>query len=144
MPLILFAATLFFGCGLVLPIAEFERLFILTERPSLVTIVAGLWPDGDWLLAAVVALFSVVFPATKLAVLHSAAYGPHRAELVGRIGFLSKWSMMDVLVVALAVFAAKTSGLASAAALPGLWFYAGAALLSAIAAALIKKRAVAD
>ncbi len=144
MPLILFVATLFFGCGLVLPIAEFERLFVLTERPSLVTIVAGLWSDGDWLLAAVVALFSVVFPAAKLAVLHSAAYAPHRAELVGRVGLLSKWSMMDVLVVALAVFAAKTSGLASAAALPGLWFYAVAALLSAIAAALIKKRAVAD
>ena len=144
MPLILFVATLFFGCGLVLPIAEFERLFVLTERPSLIGIVAGLWSDGDWLLAAVVALFSVVFPATKLAVLHSAAYAPHRAELVTRVGFLSKWSMMDVLVVALAVFAAKTSGLASAAALPGLWFYAVAALLSAIAAALIKKRAVAD
>ncbi len=144
MPLILFAATFSFGCGLVLPIAEFERLFVLTERPSLVAIVAGLWSGGDWLLAAVVGLFSVVFPATKLAVLHAAAYAPHRAELVGRVGLLSKWSMMDVLVVALAVFAAKTSGLASAAALPGLWFYAVAALLSAIAAALIKKRAVAD
>ena len=144
MPLILFAATVSFGCGLVLPMAEFERLFVLTERPSLVTIVAGLWSGGDWLLAAVVALFSVFFPATKLAVLHSAAYAPHRTELVARVGLLSKWSMMDVLVVALAVFAAKTSGLASAAALPGLWFYAAAALLSALAAALIKKRAVAD
>ena len=144
MPLILFVATLSFGFGLVLPIAEFERLFVLTERPSLVAVITGLWVDGDWLLAAVVGLFSVLFPALKLAVLHSAAYAPHRAELVGRVGLLSKWSMMDVLVVALAVFAAKTSGLASAAALPGLWFYAAAALLSALAAALIKKRAVAD
>lgn len=144
MPLILFVATLLFGFGLVLPIAEFEKLFVLTEQPSLVAIVAGLWSDGDWLLAAIVGLFSVLFPAFKLAVLHSAAYAPHRAELVGRVGLLSKWSMMDVLVVALAVFAAKTSGLASAAALPGLWFYAGAALLSAVAAALIKKRAAAE
>jgi len=76
-------------------------------------------------------------------VLHVAAHAPHRAALVARVGLLSKWSMMDVLVVALAVFAAKTSGLASAAALPGLWFYAGAALLSALAAALIKNRAAA-
>ena len=110
-------------------------------RPSLVSIVAGVWSDGVWSLAVVVWLFPVVFPALKLAVLHSAAYGPHRAALVARGGLLSKWSMMDVLVVALAVFAAKTSGLASAAALPGLWFYAGAALLSAIAAARIRKRA---
>jgi len=143
MPLILFAATLCFGFGLVLPIAEFERLFFLTERPSLVAVVTGLWADGDWLLAAVVGLFSVLFPALKLAVLHVAAYAPHRAALVARVGLLSKWSMMDVLVVALAVFAAKTSGLGSAAAQPGLWFYAGAALLSALAAALIKNRAAA-
>ena len=142
MPLIVFAATLCFGLGLVLPIAEFERLYFLTERPSLVAIVAGLWEDGDWPLAAVVAAFSVLFPALKLAVLHVAAYTPKRVGLVRRVGLLSKWSMMDVLVVALAVFAAKTSGLASAAALPGLWFFAAAALFSAVAAWRIKKQGV--
>jgi paraquat-inducible protein A len=47
--------------------------------------------------------------------------------------------MMDVLVVALAVFAAKTTGLASAAAQPGIWFYGAAALLSAVIAVILKR-----
>jgi paraquat-inducible protein A len=54
---------------------------------------------------------------------------------------LSKWSMADVLVVALAIFAAKTSGLADAAAQSGIWFYAAATLLSACAAVILTRRA---
>ena len=43
--------------------------------------------------------------------------------------------------MALAIFAAKTSGLADAAAQAGIWFYAAAALLSAVAAFLLTRRA---
>ena len=46
--------------------------------------------------------------------------------------------MMDVILVAIIVFAAKTSGLASAFTLPGLWFYAASVVLTVAAAALLK------
>jgi paraquat-inducible protein A len=53
--------------------------------------------------------------------------------------------MADVLIVALAIFAAKTSGLAEAATQAGIWFYAAATLLSAIAAVVLtRERAEAD
>jgi len=42
----------------------------------------------------------------------------------GLASYLAKWSMLDVLLVAIAIFAAKTSGLASAVSQPGLWFFA--------------------
>ena len=48
--------------------------------------------------------------------------------------------MMDVLLVALVIFAAKTSGLANAFAQPGLWFYATSAIAGAIAAGLLKRQ----
>ena len=48
-------------------------------------------------------------------------------------GMISKWSMMDVLLVALIIFGAKTSGLASAISQPGIWCYALSAGLLAIA-----------
>lgn len=140
-PVILFAATFCFGLGLVLPVAVFESLLIFTERPSLVEVVAGLWNDGDVAVAFLVGLFSVVFPAAKLLVLHFAAYAPDRLHWVERVGVLSKWSMADVLVVALAIFAAKTSGLAEAATQSGIWFYAAATLLSAVAAVILTRRA---
>jgi paraquat-inducible protein A len=140
-PVILFAATVCFALGLVLPVAVFESLLIFTERPSLVEVIAGLWAEGDMAIAFVVALFSLAFPAAKLLVLHIAAYAPERLHWVERVGVLSKWSMADVLVVALAIFAAKTSGLADAAAQSGIWFYAAATLLSAAAAVLLTRRA---
>jgi paraquat-inducible protein A len=140
-PVILFAATLSFGLGLVLPIAVFETLLVFTERPSLIEVIAGLWDEGDVAIAFLVGLFSVVFPAAKLLVLHLAAYAPERLHWVERVGVLSKWSMADVLVVALAIFAAKTSGLAEAATQAGIWFYAGATLLSAAAAVILTRRA---
>jgi paraquat-inducible protein A len=140
-PVILFAATLCFGLGLVLPIAVFETLLVFTERPSLIEVIAGLWDEGDVAIAFLVGLFSVVFPAAKLLVLHLAAYAPERLHWVERVGVLSKWSMADVLVVALAIFAAKTSGLAEAATQAGIWFYAAATLLSAAAAVILTRRA---
>lgn len=140
-PVILFAATVCFALGLVLPVAVFESLLIFTERPSLIEVIAGLWAEGDLAIAFVVALFSLAFPAAKLLVLHIAAYAPDRLHWVERVGVLSKWSMADVLVVALAIFAAKTSGLADAAAQAGIWFYAAATLLSAAAAVLLTRRA---
>lgn len=139
-PVILFAATFCFGLGLVLPVAVFETLLVFTERPSLIEVVAGLWEEGDTAIAFLVALFSLVFPAAKLLVLHIAAYAPDRLHWVERVGVLSKWSMADVLVVALAIFAAKTSGLADAAAQAGIWFYAAATLLSAAAAVILTRR----
>jgi paraquat-inducible protein A len=140
-PVILFAATICFALGLVLPIAVFETLFVFTERPSLLEVISGLWDEGDVAIAFLVGLFSIVFPAAKLLVLHLAAYTPDRLHWVERVGVLSKWSMADVLVVALAIFAAKTSGLAEAATQSGIWFYAAATLLSAAAAVILTRRA---
>ena len=140
-PAILFAATVCFALGLVLPVAVFESFLIFTERPSLIEVIERLWAGGDRAIAFFVALFSLAFPAAKLLVLHVAAYTPDRLHWVERVGVLSKWSMADVLVVALAIFAAKTSGLADAAAQAGIWFYAAATLLSAAAALIITRRA---
>ncbi|MEP3301618.1 MAG: paraquat-inducible protein A, partial [Roseibium sp.] len=56
------------------------------------------------------------------------------------LSMVSKWSMLDVMLVALVLFAAKTSGLAAASVLPGLWFYAAATLTTALAAFLCARR----
>jgi paraquat-inducible protein A len=49
--------------------------------------------------------------------------------------------MLDVVLVALVIFAAKTSGLATAFTKPGLWFFAASAVLTATASALARRRA---
>lgn len=142
LPILLFAATLCFGLGIVLPLLQIDRLYFFTDQPSLVGIVAGLWREGDVLLASVVGLFSLVFPATKLALLNVSAYAGDDGHALIPAWFraLSNWSMLDVVLVALVIFAAKTSGFATAFTKPGLWFFAASVIFTAAASYLLKNK----
>ncbi len=133
LPLLLLAAPFFLALGLTLPLVRFEKLYFFEETPSLIAIVTTLWQDGSIALALLVALFSAVFPIAKLMAVMVEAVAKARADGLHRpvsrwLPLLSKWSMMDVMLVALVIVAAKTSGVADAFTQPGLWFYAGSAL----------------
>jgi paraquat-inducible protein A len=143
LPVALFAATFSLALGLVLPLISVERLFVFADEPSLLAIIAGLWTEGDRALSILIGMFSVAFPSLKLALLHLAAYGgkPWAARIPGWFRMLSNWSMLDVVLVALVIFAAKTSGLATAVTKPGLWFFGASAVLTAGASALARRAA---
>lgn len=129
--LFLLIAAISFGLGIALPLFQLERLYIFSETPSLLDILVGLWRDGSFLLSAVIGLFSIAFPIIKLFSAFHATL--NERELPNWIMMLGKWSLMDVLLVAILIFAAKTSGFASAFAQPGIWFYMASTICSAIA-----------
>ncbi|WP_438751952.1 paraquat-inducible protein A [Pararhizobium sp. O133] len=136
-PIFLVLSTFFLALGLVLPLVRFEKLIFFNETPSLLGIVWALWEKDNALLAVIVALFSIVFPFAKLiAIAFEATVPTDDAWANGIIArlmpILGKWSMMDVMLVALVIFAAKTSGMAQAFTQPGLWFYAGSAILTGL------------
>ncbi|MDF1607988.1 paraquat-inducible protein A [Hoeflea sp. YIM 152468] len=133
--LALVVAPLFFGLGIVLPLIRFETLYFFDQSPSLLGVIAALWTGDDPVLAVVVGLVSVVFPAIKMAAIAAEAVGvERRSGLAARLlPQLSRWSLMDVVLVALVIVAAKTGGIAQAFSQPGLWFYAGSALTAAVA-----------
>lgn len=143
-PVLLVTAPLLLGFGLVLPLVRFETLYFFTEIPSLLAIVSSLWQTGNTLLCLIVILVSVVLPVMKMIGLAAEASGAGK----GRAGslfyhhvipHLSKWSMMDVLLVAIVIVAAKGTGLASAFTQPGLWCYAGSAIISGLLHSLNEK-----
>lgn len=146
LPPLLFAGPFCLALGLTLPLVRFEKLYFFEETPSLIGIIAGLWTDGSFLLAVLVALFSAAFPVAKLLVVLSEAVvgrtgqGRMAGPLSNLIPLLSKWSMMDVLLVALVIVAAKTSGVANAFTQPGLWFYAASALVVTLTHHLLQWR----
>lgn len=126
--------------GIFLPIMRFEQLYFFSKEPSLVQLIGELWSDGSVGLAIAVGAFSLVFPAAKLIVLALEVLADD-----GRSGFLqrmmphlSRWSMMDVMLVAIVIFAAKTSGLATAVTLPGFWCYAASAVIAALFPSVVK------
>ena len=137
-PLLLLTAAITFALGVTLPLVRFERLYVLSDTPSLVSLLLSLWEDGAVWLAGVVFVFSFVFPLLKMFVTFQAAFHPG-ARLPRWTGALAKWSMMDVLLVAIVVFAAKTSGLAEAMAQPGIWFYGASVVSLALGAGLLNR-----
>lgn len=146
LPPLLFAGPFCLALGLTLPLVRFEKLYFFEDTPSLVGIIATLWRDGSFLLALLVALFSAVFPVAKLLVVFFEAAAKRNGEARGKgllrnfIPLLSKWSMMDVLLVALVIVAAKSSGVADAFTQPGLWFYAASALVVTVTHYLLQLR----
>jgi paraquat-inducible protein A len=141
LPLLLLGASLCFALGVTQPLMEIDRLYFFTATPSLIEVTTGLWANGDHAIAIITALFSLIFPLAKLAVLHVAAFPAAGALSIPHwFKAIARWSMLDVLVVALVIFAAKTSGLASAAAKPGLWFFALSVVLTALASAAVARK----
>lgn len=72
----------------------------------------------------------------ELVYLHIVALGGAPARLQGALRTLANWSMLDVVLVAIVIFAAKTSGLATAITQSGLWFFTASVVLTALASAL--------
>jgi paraquat-inducible protein A len=141
LPFTLFLATLTFGLGIVLPLLQVDRLWFFIDEPSILGIIAGLWANGDWALAIAVTLFSLVFPAMKLLLLTiSACENGRKTRIPEYLRALSNWSMLDVVLVAVVIFAAKTSGLATAATKPGLLFFAASVVLTVAASYALKRR----
>ncbi len=138
-PLLLLVGAFSFALGITLPLMRFEKLYFFEETPNLLEIIAGLNDEGEWPLAIVVGLFSVVLPGLKLATLFIAGFSGREGMPIRWLSAIGKWSMMDVMLVALVVFAAKTSGLASAVTLPGIWFYAMATVATAVAAIQVRR-----
>lgn len=133
-PVLLVLSAFCLALGLVLPLVRFEKLYVFKETPSLVDLVLSLWTGGNVGLAALVALFSIVFPAVKLVgiAVEATARDGEGALLRRLLPLLSKWSMMDVMLVAIVIAAAKTSGLADAFSEAGLWCYAGATVMTTV------------
>jgi paraquat-inducible protein A len=130
--------------GLVLPLVRFEKLYFFSDTPSLLAIIGSLWRTENYLLAAIVALVSVALPILKTVSLAVEAVGTQRKSEGGFffdlvVPQLARWSMADVLLVAIVIAAAKTSGLATAFTQPGLWFYAGSTMISGLLHILLRK-----
>ena len=149
---VLAAACVFLVFGISLPLIELKRLYVFSQTPSLLGMIRDLWNNGDVMLAAIVLTFSVLLPMLKLALLTRKALRlgsmeqeeqetrqtPNAGHRLANA--LARWSMLDVMVVALLVFAAKTSGLASVSTQPGFWCFVASVFLGALASAALKTK----
>jgi len=136
-------ATASLVLGLTLPVLQLTYFYVWSDTHSFVSIVRALYAEQELFLAGILVIFSMLFPAIKLLYLMiayttMAAGGHGRQSVLNRMSWLGKWSMLDVLVLALVIFYVKASSLTEAAALPGIYFFSAAVLMTMIAYALVE------
>ncbi len=121
--------------GLRLPLLTLEKFWFFSNTVSLYSALVQLYAEREWGLFALIGLFSVVFPIIKLLLLalvwnfEAAASATHRRHMKWLAEY-SKWSMLDVFVVALVVVSVKLGTVAEAHTREGIYFFAASVILT--------------
>lgn len=142
-PLLLLALGLW-GAGVATPLLTVTKLFVWTDQIVIGRAVLQLFQEGETPLALVMLTFTLLLPLAKLGATAAAYEALRRARTeaarrrLGWIERLGKWSMLDVFVIAVVVVVAKSGWQADAVVEPGLWAFAGFALLSSALAFRVK------
>ena len=121
--------------GALLPVINVKKRFWIFELENKTFSILGgiqnLASDGHSILAFVILLFSIVMPTIKLMVA-SALWGDWSKTFIAAdyseiflslISLVSKWSMLDVFVVAVLIVICKISSFAEAEALFGIYLF---------------------
>lgn len=114
--------------GAILPMFSFNKFFIFNDIFSLLSGVYYLLQEGEYLLFAVILIFSVIFPALKMGLLYvlinNKVHEDNKAAITAKLFHYGKWSMLDVFVVAVLVSTVKLGSLASVEAHIGIYIFA--------------------
>jgi len=139
---LLLAAALLYIPANLLPIMHTSSL----GRAEDDTILGGIsyfWRSGDWPLAVIVFVASVMVPMLKLAILtlqtvaawRGSDWQPlERARLYRMVERVGRWSMLDVFVVSLTVALVHFGSLAQITAGPGALAFGSVVVLTMLAA----------
>jgi paraquat-inducible protein A len=136
--LLLMLATVFLALGVMLPAVRFTTVYVWSNQHSIATIIWALYTREDFLLCFVIFLVSIFFPFMKLLYLLTLVLSPDmprplRARSIAAMEWLGRYSMTDVMVLALMIFYINASGYAEASVQPGVYFFAASALMTMLA-----------
>jgi paraquat-inducible protein A len=136
------AATLSLAAGLALPAVRVVRFRLVDDTLSVLSGIAELWRDGSWPLAIVIALFSVAFPIAKLALAAWLWFAPHarRDAVHALVAGTGKWSMLDVMVVAIVVASMQGGFAVRLQPQVGIYLFAASTILATVLTWLIDRR----
>lgn len=136
--LLIILATIFFVLGVVLPAIRFTTVYVWTNEHSIATIIYALYTNQEFFLCVVIFAFSIFFPFLKLFYLLTLMITPDvpaefRSRSVAVMEWIGRYSMTDVMVLALIIFYVNSSGYTEADVQPGVYFFAGSALMTMFA-----------
>ena len=143
---LLLAALALIVAGVTLPAFTVSSLWVFERTYSIAGGIFAMAQRGDWLLAGFVGCVSVLLPVGKIliglvALARLTAPGPRLARTLRVLAALARWSMADVLVLALLVVILNGQVLTTADVHSGIALFALGVAASALGLALVEKRA---
>ncbi|MHB9841771.1 paraquat-inducible protein A [Paraburkholderia terrae] len=149
---LLLAAALAYIPANLLPIMHASSMG-RSEDDTILSGVAYFWTSGDWPLAVIIFIASVLVPMLKLAVLtlqtlaagRGSTWRPlERARLHRLVERVGRWSMLDVFVVALTVTLVHFGSFATITAGPGALAFGAVVILTMLASHQFDPRLIWD
>jgi paraquat-inducible protein A len=149
--LLIAAAVLYIPANL-LPVLHTTSL-VGTEDDTIMSGVVYFWTSGDWPLAIIVFVASILVPMLKLTVLalltitaqrHSTWRPLERTRLYRIVERIGRWSMLDIFVITLTVALVRFKSLAVITAGPGALAFGSVVILTMIASMQFDPRLIWD
>lgn len=146
------AAVLYVPANL-LPVMATADVLHGSARHTILGGILELWGAGEWALALIVFVASIVVPLLKMVALSLLAFSaqrgarwaqPERTRLYRLVEAVGHWSMLDVLVVVLLVAMVRFGPLASVQPEPGLLAFGAVVMLTMLASEAYDPRLIWD
>lgn len=139
-------AFILFWPAILLPILKIERLG-MTSEASVLGGILDLIQHGSWLVGGVLLLFSIIFPLAKIILLLELSClqllgQRHKALTLRLMEHLGKWSMLDVMLLALLVMLVKLGNLVEFHLGPAVFAFIGCVAMSMLASLCFNPRAI--
>ena len=136
--LFILVASICFVLGVVLPSIRFTTVYVWKNEHSIASIIWALYVTREYFLCTVLMVFSVLFPFLKLLYLLTLCLSPNvsqdfRERSISTMEWLGRYSMTDVMVLALMIFYMNSSGYTEAQVLPGVYCFAASAIMTMLA-----------
>lgn len=143
------SASACFVVGVLSPVMSIRQFYLFEDEFSVVSALFVLAEDGQFFLAFIIGLFSVVVPVLKSWVLAKALYTfkentstsatSHKPIILEWMHRFGRWSMLDVFVVAVLIVGVKLSAFASVELHTGLWAFCAALILLLVLTSLVQR-----
>ncbi|HET6725714.1 MAG TPA: paraquat-inducible protein A [Gammaproteobacteria bacterium] len=127
------------------PILHVEKFWIFEQSVSIWGGMMTLYQAGELVLGSIILLFSIVFPIGKILLLLAfliawPKLGPRGPGLINWLSVLGKWSMLDVLIVAILVVSVRLGMIVEAALMPALYWFIASVLLTNLVSTVLDWR----
>jgi paraquat-inducible protein A len=116
----------------------FKKLIFYKNTFSIHSGLVALFKEGEYILFLIIFVFTILFPVVKiifLALIHYFRFWPQekRKKLLHYLSLVSKWSMLDVFIVALLVVIIRLGITGRVEVRWGIYVFAASVILSTLA-----------